>query len=264
MKKKPRTAQKGAYYKDHSREKQIPGKGTCEIVFGIHPIIELLTAKKRPVFEIYTTKPTPRAWLQIERLLPSNITVNYVQKTMLDHIAQTDDHQSVIALVKPLQIRSSCFTPEKHPCVVLLDGIQDTRNIGGILRSVYCTGITAVVIPEKKSAPLSGATYKASAGLAEYIEIYKPTTAYQAALELKKAGYNLYMAALGGKNALEVDYKMPICLIIGNESTGISSEVLKLGEKVTLPQKTPNISYNASVAAGILLFLIATKTGALK
>lgn len=239
-------------------------KTAYEIVFGIHPLIELLTAKKRPVFEIYTTQPVPRAWNQIERLIPANVIIKYVQKQQLDHIAQTDDHQNVVALVKPLQIRSSAFDPIKHPFIVLLDGIQDTRNLGGIMRSIYCTGATGVIIPEKKSAPLSGATYKASAGLAEYVEIYKPATAYQAALELKKSGYHLYMAALGGKNALGIDYKKPVCLVIGNESTGISSEVLKLGEKVTLPQKTPHISYNASVAAGILLCSIATKIGVLK
>lgn len=235
-----------------------------EIVFGIHPIIELLTAKKRPLFEIYTTKPVPKAWKQIERLLPSNVIIKHVQKSMLDRMTETDDHQGVVALVKPLQLRTSCFDAAKHPFILLLDGIQDTRNLGGILRSAYCTGVTGVIVPEKKSAPLSGATYKASAGLAEYLEIYKPATAHQAALEAKKAGYNLYMAALGGKNALDIDYKKPTCLVIGNEATGISSELLKLGEKVTLPQKTPNISYNASVAAGILLFVISSKTGALK
>jgi len=235
-----------------------------EVVFGIHPIIELLTAKKRPVFEIYTTKPTPRAWTQIERLLPQGLMIRYIQKSALDRMAGTDDHQSVVALVKPLQVRISGFDPKKNPFIILLDGIQDTRNLGGILRSAYCTGVTGVIIPERKSAPLSGATYKASAGLAEYLEIYKPSTTQYAAIEAKKAGYNLYMAALGGTNALEIDYKSPTCLVIGNESTGISNEVLKLGEKVTLPQKTPNISYNASVAAGILLFVISSKTGALK
>lgn len=235
-----------------------------DIVFGIHPIIELLTAKKRPVYQIHTTKPTPKAWSQIERLLPANVTIQYVQKSALDRLAETDDHQGVIALVKPLQKRSSCFDPRKHPFIILLDSIQDTRNIGGILRSAYCTGVDGVVIPEKRSAPLSGATYKASAGLAEYLDLWQPASSHQAAQELKAAGYNLYMAALGGKNALEVDYQQPVCLVIGNESTGITNEVLKFGEKLTLPQRTPKISYNASVAAGIMLFTIATKSGVLK
>ncbi len=235
-----------------------------DIVFGVHPIIELLTAKRRPVFQIYTTQPAPKAWSSIQRLLPAQVEIFHTTKAGLDRLAGTDDHQGVVALVKPLQTRSSCFDPKKHPLVILLDSIQDTRNLGGILRSAYCTGVNGVIIPEKRSAQLSGATYKASAGLAEYLDIYQPGSAHQAVLELKKAGYNVYMAALGGKNALEVDYQLPACLVIGNEATGISGEVLKLGEKITLPQRTPHISYNASVAAGIMLFMIATKSGTLK
>jgi 23S rRNA (guanosine2251-2'-O)-methyltransferase len=234
-----------------------------DIVFGIHPLIELLTAKKRHVYTIYTTQLAPKAWGQIERLIPKDTVVKRVSKEHLDKLTDSDDHQNVVALVKPLQMRASCFDPKKHPFIVLLDSIQDTRNMGAIMRSAYCTGANGMIIPEKNSAPLSGATYKASAGLAEHLDIYRPGSTHQAVLELKKAGYHVYMAALGGKNALEIDYKLPLCLVIGNESTGIASEILKMGEKVTLPQRTPNISYNASVAAGILLFTIGTKSGAL-
>lgn len=235
-----------------------------EIVFGIHPIIELLTAKKRHVYTIYTTQLFPKAWSQIERLLTKEITVKQVAKDFLDRLTDSDDHQNVVALVKPLQMRSSCFDSKKHPFIILLDSIQDTRNMGAILRSAYCVGVNGVIIPEKQSAPLSGATYKASAGLAEHLDIYRPGSTHQAVLELKKSGYQVYMAALGGKNALEIEYQLPLCLVIGNESTGISNDILKMGEKVMLPQRTPKISYNASVAAGIMLFTIATKSGALK
>ena len=68
------------------------------------------------------------------------------------------------------------------------------------------------------------------------------------------------MAVLNGKNAIEVEFKRPLCLIIGNEAIGISKNIQSLGEKITLPQRTADISYNASVAAGILMFLAAAKT----
>jgi tRNA G18 (ribose-2'-O)-methylase SpoU len=80
-----------------------------------------------------------------------------------------------------------------------------------------------------------------------------------AVMEHQKAGYNFYMAVLEGKNALAIDYKTPACLVIGNEATGIAKDIQTMGNKVTLPQKMADISYNASVAAGILLFLISTK-----
>lgn len=86
------------------------------------------------------------------------------------------------------------------------------------------------------------------------------TSAKAASLELHKAGYTLYLATLEqGVNALSVDYKEPLCLVIGSEGAGISQEVLKDGVRITLPQRTSDISYNASVAAGILLFTIAAK-----
>jgi 23S rRNA (guanosine2251-2'-O)-methyltransferase len=241
------------------KNKKIITKPT-DIVFGIHPIIELLQAKRRKVQQLFTTKPTPKEYNKIERLLPSMTQLNYVSRDALTNLAGTTDHQGVVAFTSPLPLRKKEFDPIKHPFLVLLDGIQDTRNMGGILRSAYCTGVNGVIIPQKNCAPLSGATFKASAGLAEHLEIYQPASVYQTAQELKAAGYTLYMAALGGESAATVDYKQPMCVVIGNESTGISRDLLKLGTKVMLPQKTSDISYNASVAAGILLFLIATKT----
>jgi tRNA G18 (ribose-2'-O)-methylase SpoU len=60
---------------------------------------------------------------------------------------------------------------------------------------------------------------------------------------------------------MTISYKEPLCLVIGNEATGISRNLLSFGQEVTLPQRTTDISYNASVAAGILLFLIGHKSG---
>ena len=140
----------------------------------------------------------------------------------------------------------------------MIDGVQDTRNLGAILRSAYCTGVDGIILVKKNSAPLNGSTYKASAGLAEHLEIYEAPSAIYAAQELKKAGYGIYLATLGGENGLTTPYQKPLCIVIGNEATGVSPEIFSLGEQVTLPQRHTNISYNASVAAGILLFLIGT------
>jgi 23S rRNA (guanosine2251-2'-O)-methyltransferase len=117
---------------------------------------------------------------------------------------------------------------------------------------------------KKGGAPLTAAANKASAGLAEYMEILQMPSAAAAAAELKKAGYALYLATLGGTDALSVSYKEPLCIVIGSEGAGISPEILNAGERVMLPQRRADISYNASVAAGILLFLIANKIEKIK
>lgn len=227
-----------------------------DLIFGIHPIIELLSAKRRPLQIIYTTKPTPKSWELIQKLLPPRTQIQYVTRDVLTRMAQTPDHQGVVAWASPFPLRKQFFNAEKQPFLLLIDGVQDTRNLGAILRSAYCTGVTGVIICKKQGAPLNASTFKASAGLAEHLEIYEAASALEAALEVKKAGYELFLAALGGYDATAVVYKRPVCIVIGNEAVGVSKELKKLGTAIMLPQVSPDISYNASVAAGILLFLV--------
>ncbi|MFA5075265.1 MAG: RNA methyltransferase [Candidatus Babeliales bacterium] len=232
-----------------------------DVICGVHSIIEMLKAKRRKLYSIYTTKPLPNAWDRIKSYLPKSIpNIQYVSKEKLDYMAGTQDHMGIVALVSQFQYQSKMFDPAKKPFVLLLDSIQDVRNLGAILRSAYCTGVTGVILCRKNAAPLNAAAILSSAGLSEHLDIIVMPTAQMAVSELKTAGYNLYMAALeNGKDATKVTYNKPLCLVIGNEAVGISKNILKEGEIVTLPQRVPDISYNASVAAGILLFLISQK-----
>ena len=236
-----------------------------ELIYGAHPIIELLKAKKRKIVALYTTKPLPSAWDRIKPYLPKPMpNTQYVPRDVLDRMAGSTEHMGVLAWVTPFKFTSTPFDPAKKPFILLLDAVQDVRNMGAILRSAYCTGVTGVVLCKSKSAPLTAAACKAAAGLVEHLDIYLAPSVKAAVIELKKAGYNFYMAVLDGQNAAKVQYKGPLCLVIGNEAVGISKDVKALGQAITLPQLTPDISYNASVAAGILLFQIATDIKILK
>ena len=227
-----------------------------ELIFGVHSILELLAAKRRKIISVYTTKRQPESWEKIVRLLPKSVNIQYVDREVLHKIAGTTDHQGILAWVTPFVGRKSFFDSRKQPFLLMLDGIQDPHNLGAILRSAYCTGVDGVIITKRKSAPLTATAIKASAGLAEHQEIYFSASASHAVQELKAAGYHIYLATISGKNALEVEYQRPFCLVIGNEAVGISREILSAGTQVTLPQRSEDISYNASVAAGILLFLV--------
>lgn len=226
------------------------------MIFGIHPILELLIAKRRPLRVIYTTKPAPKAWEKIVKLLPKQTQIQYVTREALCTMAGNTDHQGVVAMVAPFPIRKKAFDPKKSPSLVLLDGIQDPRNLGAIIRSAYCANVDGIIICRKQGAPLNAVALKSSAGLAEHMEIYEAPSAIAAVQELKKLGYTIYLAALGGKDARTVEYTEPYCLVIGSEGTGISADIRSLGQAVMLAQKTADTSYNASVAAGILLFTI--------
>ncbi len=233
-----------------------------ELIYGIHPVVELLKAKRRKIISIYTTKPTPKQFKLIEREMPKYpVAMQYVSRDVLTRMAGTSDHQSVVAWVQAYQFRKKPFDPKKHTFLLLLDSIQDTRNLGAILRSAYCTGVDGVIITSNNSAPLNAVALKSSAGLAEHLQIMQVSTAQHAAQELKKLNYHLYLAMLNGENAATMNYELPSCLVIGNEAVGISKSISTAGTKVMLPQKTADISYNASVAAGILLFIISTQKG---
>jgi len=235
-----------------------------ELVFGIHPITELLQAKKRKIFKVFVldrdmplVRDIRKRWAHIE--------VHERNRAELTRMADSTDHQGIIAHASPFQLRTKPFEPKQYPRLVMLDGIQDPRNLGAILRSAYCTGFSGVMLTKKQSAPINAVCLKASAGLAEHLDIYVTPSASTGVMELKKSGYTIYVSALA-KNAqcaTKVAYQEPLCVIIGSEGKGVSPELLHHGAVITLPQKRADISYNASVAAGILMFFIATQQNAL-
>jgi 23S rRNA (guanosine2251-2'-O)-methyltransferase len=228
-----------------------------ELVFGIHPIVELLRAKRRRLLSIYTTKPTPKGWQQIEELLPARgVNIHYVPREKLHDIAGTTDHQGIIAWAQPFPLRKTPFDPKRQPFLVMLDAIQDPRNLGAIIRSAYCTGVNGIVLVRKNAAPLNATALKAAAGLAEHLEIFVAASTQEAAQLLTQSGYHVYIASFGGADARTVSYTLPCCLVIGSEGPGITKGIERYGTIITLPQRTPDISYNASVAAGILMFLM--------
>lgn len=234
---------------------------TLDVVYGVHPVLELLKQKNRKVFEIYTLKPEPKVWAQVKQLLPKYpVRVHAFTRQALSEKLGTTDHQGIAALVQPYGYRKQFFSPVKEPVLLMLDGIEDVRNLGAIIRTAYCSGVHGVIVT-KKGAPLNATALKASAGLAERIAIYQAPSTSVALQLLKEAGYTLYVAALSKQaNAYTLDYKKPLCLIVGSEENGVSAETLKAGTIVTLPQVTFDISYNVSVATGMLLATIAQRT----
>lgn len=230
-----------------------------ELIYGVHPIVQMLKAKRRKIYQIYTTKPMPKAWKDIEPLLAPRTPIQYVSREILAKMVNSDDHQGVVAWVQSYPYRKQFFDVKKHPFLVMLDGVQDVRNLGAIIRSSYCTGVNGIIICSKSGAPVNAAAIKASAGLAECLEIYEAASPVSAIHDLKKAGYSVYLTTFDGKDARDVTYTEPLCVVIGSEGFGVSKSIFDMGTRITLAQRTDDISYNASVAAGIILFLAGTQ-----
>lgn len=231
-------------------------KAQGELLYGIHPIIEALKAGTRKFYSIYTTNPKPKAWATIEKCFPKQlIPIQYVIRDVLTRMVHTTDHQGIVAWVSEFPFRKKMFESSKHPRLLFLDGIQDPHNLGAILRSAYCTGVDGIILCKKNGSPLNAVAIKSAAGLSEHLPIYQAPTPVIAVQELTKAGYEVYLATTDGKNVLEVSFKKPNCIVIGSEGIGVSREIKTSGTQISIPQRTGDISYNASVAAGILLFL---------
>ncbi len=144
------------------------------------------------------------------------------------------------------------------PLILILDSIQDTHNVGAILRSAECSGVDGVIITKHHSAPVNETVFKTSAGAAEHLKICQVNNLVHTIKQLKENGYWIIGSSLeNSKPYSEVDYKLPVALIVGNEERGIRKLTAENCDiLVRIPMKGKIQSLNVSVAAGILLFEI--------
>jgi len=144
------------------------------------------------------------------------------------------------------------------PLLLILDSIQDTHNVGAILRSAECSGVNGVIVTKHNSAPINETVVKTSAGATEHVKIAQVNNLANAIEELKENGFWIVGSSLeNAKPYTEVDYKIPVALIVGNEEKGIRKLTAdKCDFLVQIPMTGKLQSLNVSVATGILLFEI--------
>ncbi len=147
---------------------------------------------------------------------------------------------------------------EALPLLLILDSIQDTHNVGAILRSADCSGVDGIIITKNNSAPINETVVKTSAGASEHVKITLINNLAQTIDELKQKGFWIIGSYLeGAKDYTKVDYKVPIAVIVGNEEKGIRKLTAdKCDHLVRIPMKGKIQSLNVSVATGVLLFEI--------
>lgn len=145
---------------------------------------------------------------------------------------------------------------KQYPLLLLLDSIQDTHNLGAIFRSAECSDVDGVIITKFNSAPVNETVAKTSAGATEYLKIAQANNLVQAIKLLKDNGFWIVGSSLeNSKPYTEVDYKIPIALVLGNEEKGIRKLTAENCDiLIDIPMKGKIQSLNVSVAAGIILF----------
>ena len=183
--------------------------------------------------------------------------VEEVPAGRLEALAPGAVHQGVVAEVAPRRLLTLRELLAGSPdLLVALDGVQDPHNLGAILRSAEAAGAGGVVLPEHRSAPLSPAAAKASAGAMEHLRIAQVGGIASALVEIKRAG--IWCVALdpdGELAAWDFDFREPVCAVIGGEGRGVGRLVgERCDARVRLPMRGRVASLNASAAAAALLY----------
>ena len=144
---------------------------------------------------------------------------------------------------------------KKCPRLLLLDGIQDPRNFGAIVRSASAFGVNGVIVCSHHMAPINAAMVKASSGTAVHMQIARVGRLADIIPELKERGYYVYGSATSrGHSVWEINWACPVALVIGSEGRGIFPDTERVCDHmVSIPLRGEVESLNASVAAGILL-----------
>ncbi|WP_029513282.1 23S rRNA (guanosine(2251)-2'-O)-methyltransferase RlmB [Mycoplasmopsis primatum] len=171
-----------------------------------------------------------------------------------------NNHQGYIAFLKDFPIYDlETIKRDKPNKVLVLDHIQDSHNLGAIIRTSNASGFVHIILPKDRSADITPTVLKVSSGGFINIKIIKVANIAFAIDKLKQWGYWIYGSALDEKAQIysNVIYNKPCVLIVGNEEKGISQHVLKsCDEKIYIPQFGTVQSLNVSVATGILMYEI--------
>jgi 23S rRNA (guanosine2251-2'-O)-methyltransferase len=194
-----------------------------------------------------------------------NIPLRFKDRGQLDRLAGSKDHQGVVALAAArsaatlediLAAANAAAGHGQKGLIVLLDGVEDPHNLGAIIRTALASGAHGVVIPERRSAGLTDAVARASAGALAHLAVAKVTNIAQTMEELKEAGYWLIgLDEHADKSYTEADYKSPVGIVLGGEGKGLHDLTRKRCDfVVSLPTSGPVKSLNVSVAAGVVLF----------
>lgn len=175
----------------------------------------------------------------------------------LTRLCGSPDHQGVVAEVEAYPYADpSALLAGKSPLLVALDRVQDPRNLGAICRSAEAAGAAGVVLPRHRSAGVTAAACKASAGAVEHLAVARARNLADWLGEAKEAGAWVYGAERGAAARYDsLDYAGKMVLVLGGEESGLRPRVAAACDAlVSIPQRGRVASLNVGAAAAVLLF----------
>jgi 23S rRNA (guanosine2251-2'-O)-methyltransferase len=241
--------------------------GDEQKLYGVMPIIEAIRAGRRQIGEIEIVEGARdhRLLALTELAREHNIPIRRIPRSRMAMGEGGKTHQGVIATVAAARYSDPAILLEQigtsrtegpAPLIVVLDGVEDPRNLGAILRTVECAGANAVFLPERRAAGLTDVVAKSSAGAIEYVPVARVVNIPRLIDELK--AMNVWTVGTSGEAEMdytEWDWTVPCALVLGNEGAGMHRLVKERCDAVVkIPVMGQIDSLNVSVAAGVILY----------
>ncbi|MCJ8164023.1 23S rRNA (guanosine(2251)-2'-O)-methyltransferase RlmB [Pontibacter sp. E15-1] len=252
------------YVGNRSGDYRASSENKTEMIFGMHPILEALTAGKEleRIFLLRGAKsPATEELLQLAKDLEVPVVTVPLEK--LNKLTRKN-HQGAVALISPIsyvplaETVTALFEQGKNPLLLILDRITDVRNFGSIARNAECMGVDAIVIPSRGGAQINADAVKTSAGALHLVPVCREPNLKETLDYLKDSGFQIVACTEKTEENLTdmaLDMVGPTAIIMGSEEDGISPEYLKRADaKVRIPLIGKIGSLNVSVATGIILY----------
>jgi 23S rRNA (guanosine2251-2'-O)-methyltransferase len=231
-------------------------------VYGLLPVLESLRAEHRRIDKVLVAAGAKEHRLSeiVELCRAHAIRCERVDRDVLARFAGRDaNHQGVVAFAAAseyVETDDLFGNATDSPLLLVLDGIEDPRNLGAILRTAECAGVDGVVIPERRAVGLTDTVAKSSAGAVEYVKVGKTTNLNRFIEELKSR--DIWVVGTDADAATDYtswDWTRPSALVLGGEGSGLHRLVAENCDVlVKIPMYGKIDSLNVSVAAGVILF----------
>ena len=243
-----------------------------EIVYGRNAVAELLNANPDRISKIYFQFNTDEKRI-LELFIKAKqhqISIGKASNQKLGDLAKTNKHQGVVALISDVQMTEldDLLKDEslKPFFFILPDNLEDPHNLGAIIRTAECAGVTAILLPKDNAIPINSTVHKTSAGAVSHARLCRIGNVAQTIERLKKHGiWVVGTDAKAKKNYTEFDFTMNCCIVIGSEGKGIRDLVKKsCDELVSIPLLGKTSSLNASVSAAIVMYEVVRQRQSVK
>lgn len=232
------------------------------IIVGRKPVLEAINSGEEleQIYMLYGQKGNIIDAIRVAAK-KRGIKINQIPLEKFRTLIQNTNAQGVAAIKPAYKFHSlddiiSEAKSSSNPLILILDSIQDTHNVGAILRTAECSGVNGIIVTKHNSAPINATVVKTSAGATEHVKIAQVNNLANTIKVLKESGFWIVGSSLdNAKIYTEVDFTIPIALIVGNEEKGIRKLTAdKCDFLVKIPMAGKLQSLNVSVATGILLF----------